>query len=67
MINLILSTHSPQVVSWTSPDKIILVHRDNGRTFVRKLGEDQIHNVIEYLSEDGELGEWIYSGILDDE
>jgi len=65
--NLILSTHSPQVVSWTSPDKIILVHRDNGRTFVRKLGEDEIHNVIEYLSEDGELGEWIYSGILDDE
>lgn len=65
--NLILSTHSPQVVSWTRPEKIILVHRDNGRTFVRKLGEDQIHNVIEYLSEDGELGEWIYSGILDDE
>jgi predicted ATPase len=65
--NLILSTHSPQVVSWTSPDKIILVHRDNGRTFVRKLGEDQIHNVIEYLSEEGDLGEWIYSGIIDDE
>jgi predicted ATPase len=65
--NLILSTHSPQVVSWTSPDKIILVHRDNGRTFIRKLGEDQIHNVIEYLSEEGDLGEWIYSGVLDDE
>ncbi len=65
--NLILSTHSPQVVSWTRPEKIILVHRDNGRTFVRKLGDDQIHNVIEYLSEEGELGEWIYSGVLDDE
>ena len=65
--NLILSTHAPQVVSWTSPDKIILVHRDNGQTFVRKLGEDQIHNVIEYLSEEGDLGEWIYSGVLDDE
>jgi len=65
--NLILSTHSPQVVSWTSPDKIILVHRDNGQTFVRKLGEDQIQNVIEYLSEEGDLGEWIYSGVLDDE
>ena len=65
--NLILSTHSPQVVSWTSPDKIILVHRDNGRTFVQKLGDDQIHNVIEYLSEEGDLGEWIYSGVLDDE
>ena len=65
--NLILSTHSPQVISWTRPEKIILVHRDNGRTFVRKLGDDQIHNVIEYLSEEGDLGEWIYSGILDDE
>ncbi|MCB8749331.1 ATP-binding protein [Planktothrix agardhii 1810] len=65
--NLILSTHSPQVISWTRPEKIILVHRDNGRTFVQKLGDDQIHNVIEYLSEEGELGEWIYSGVLDDE
>jgi AAA15 family ATPase/GTPase len=64
--NLILSTHSPQVVSWTSPEKINLVHRKDGQTFVRKLGESQIHNVIEYLSEEGSLGEWIYSGILDD-
>ncbi len=64
--NLILSTHSPQVVSWTSPDKINLVHRKDGQTFVRKLGEAQIHNVIEYLSEEGDLGEWIYSGILDE-
>jgi AAA15 family ATPase/GTPase len=65
--NLIVSTHSPQVVAWTSPEKINLVHRKNGQTFVRKLGEDDIHNVIAYLSEEGDLGEWIYSGILDDE
>jgi Fe-S cluster assembly ATPase SufC len=65
--NLIVSTHSPQVVAWTSPEKINLVHRKDGKTFVRKLGEAQIHNVIEYLSEEGDLGEWIYSGILDDE
>ncbi len=65
--NLIISTHSPQVVAWTSPEKINLVHRKDGQTFVSKLGEDQIHNVIEYLSEEGDLGEWIYSGILDDE
>ena len=65
--NLILSTHSPQVVSWASQEKINLVHRKDGKTFVRKLGEAQIHNVIEYLSEEGDLGEWIYSGILDDE
>ena len=65
--NLIISTHSPQVVSWASPKKINLVHRKDGQTFVSKLGEAQIHNVIEYLSEEGDLGEWIYSGILDDE
>jgi hypothetical protein len=33
---------------------------------VRKLGEDEIHRVIEYLNEDGDLGDWIYSGILDE-
>lgn len=64
--NLILSTHSPQVVAWTSPENINLVHRKDGRTFVRKLDEDEIHNVIEYISDEGDLGEWIYSGVLDD-
>lgn len=64
--NLILSTHSPQVVSWTSPEKINLVYRKNGQTFVQKLGENQLHRVIEYLSEEGSLGEWIYSGMIDE-
>lgn len=64
--NLILSTHSPQVVAWTSPENINLVHRKNGQTFVRQLDEDEIHNVIEYISDEGDLGEWIYSGILDE-
>ncbi|HEY9907697.1 MAG TPA: ATP-binding protein [Thermosynechococcaceae cyanobacterium] len=64
--NLILSTHSPQVVAWTKPDKINLVDRNNGRTIIRKLGEGKMHNVVEYLCEEGNLGEWIYSGILDD-
>lgn len=64
--NLILSTHSPQVVSWTQPDKINLVYRQDGRTFVRKLATNEIQNVVEYLNEDGDLGDWIYSGILDE-
>jgi AAA domain, putative AbiEii toxin, Type IV TA system len=64
--NLILSSHSPQVVAWTDPNKIHLVHRQDGRTYIRKLGADDIHNVTSYLQEDGNLGEWIYSGILDE-
>lgn len=64
--NLILSTHSPQVVSWTQPNKINLVYRQDGQTFVRKLATDEIQNVVEYLNEEGDLGDWIYSGILDE-
>jgi AAA15 family ATPase/GTPase len=64
--NLILSTHSPQVVGWTSPDKINLVYRNRGQTIVRKLDEEEIQKVVEYLYEEGDLGEWLYSGILDE-
>ncbi len=64
--NLILSTHSPQVVSWTKPDKINVVYRQNGRTFVRKLANNEIKSIVAYLNEEGSLGDWVYSGILDD-
>lgn len=64
--NLIISTHSPQVVSWTSPDKLNLVYRDHGRTKVRKLQKEEIQKVVEYLRDEGDLGEWLYSGILDE-
>lgn len=64
--NLILSTHSPQVAAWTSPDKINLVYRHHGQTTVRKLREEEIQKVVEYLCEEGDLGDWLYSGILDE-
>ncbi|MDK3160126.1 ATP-binding protein [Kamptonema cortianum] len=64
--NLILSTHSPQVVAWTSPDKLNLVYRNQGRTNIRKLQEEEIRKVVEYLDEQGDLGDWLYSGILDE-
>jgi energy-coupling factor transporter ATP-binding protein EcfA2 len=64
--NLILSTHSPQVVSWTNPNTINLVYRNNERTTVRKLYEEEIQKVVGYLCEEGDLGDWLYSGILDE-
>lgn len=64
--NLIISTHSPQVVTWTSPDKINLVYRNDEKTIVRKLDEEEIQQVVDYLDEEGNLGEWLYSGILDE-
>lgn len=65
--NLILSTHSPQVVSSTDPDKINIIYREHGRTNVRKLREQEIQKVVDYLCEEGDLGEWLYSGILDED
>lgn len=64
--NLIISTHSPQVVSWTDPGKISLVYRHNEKTAVRQLGEEEISSVVEYLCEEGSLGDWVYGGLLDD-
>jgi hypothetical protein len=64
--NLIVSTHSPQVVTWTSPDKINVVYRNYEKTIVRKLDEEEIQQVVDYLDEEGNLGEWLYSGILDE-
>ncbi len=64
--NLILSTHSPQVVSWAKPDKINLIYRDDAKISVRKLSPSEIHRVVGYLNEKGDLGDWIYSGILDE-
>lgn len=63
--NLIISTHSPQVVAWTKPRKINLVYRNHGQTTIRKLHEEEIQKVVEYLCEEGDLGDWLYSGILD--
>lgn len=65
--NLIISTHSPQVVAEMRPEQIHLVERVAGRTTVRQLNSSEIDNVHAYLTEEGDLGEWLYSGMLDDE
>jgi AAA domain, putative AbiEii toxin, Type IV TA system len=64
--NVIISTHSPQIVSWTKPNTINLVYRTKGETIVRKLGANEVHSIAKYLDEEGDLGEWLYSGILDE-
>jgi len=64
--NLVISTHSPQVVSQVDPQSIHLVCRIDGQTHVRKLREDEIDGIAEYLCEEGNLGDWIYGGMLDE-
>jgi predicted ATPase len=64
---VIISTHSPQVVSWAKPEEIRLVERTEGKTTVRSLTPEEIDRVHEYLSHDGTLGEFVYGGALDAE
>lgn len=63
---VVLSTHSPQVVSWARPDAIRLVERREGVTQVRGLGERAIKYLEKYLHDEDNLGEFVFGGGLDD-
>ncbi len=62
---IVLTTQSPQVVSWADPRAIRLVERHAGKTSVRSLREDEIGRVSAYLNDEGTLGDFVYSGALD--
>lgn len=63
---LIIATHSPQVVSWAKPEELRLVERKDERTMVRSLTEEQSARVYDYLQDQGNLGEFVYDGGLDE-
>jgi hypothetical protein len=62
---IVLTTQSPQVVSWADPRALRLVERHAGKTSVRSLREDEISRVTAYLNDEGTLGDFVYSGALD--
>ncbi len=63
---VIVSTHSPQVVSWAQPQELRVVTREQGKTQIRPLSEAQVAQFLTYLH-DQTLGEFVYSGALDGE
>ncbi len=62
---LVIATHSPQVVSWARPDELRFVERVDGCTVVRSLTEEQASRVHSYLQDQGNLGEFVYGGGVD--
>lgn len=64
---LLISSHSPQIVSWASADQLRVVRRLDGQTSVQALSAGQKHRLVEYMSNDGDPGSWIFGGGLDDE
>jgi len=63
---VILSTQSPQVVSWARPESMRLVTRTNAQTQVRSLNEAERVQIDRYLHDEGTLGDYIYSSSNDD-
>jgi hypothetical protein len=63
---IILSTHSAQVVNWASPRELRLVSRPAGKTRVRSLNEDHVSQLLTHL-QGRTLGQFVYSGVLDGE
>lgn len=63
---MVLSTHSPQVVDWAGPLDLRLVERSVGKTQVRPLSQRELDQVVKYLHERS-LGEYTYSGALDED
>lgn len=62
---IVISTHSPQVVSWAKPEAIRVVTRTDGATHVRGLGDKTIRHLEKYLHDEDTLGEFVYGGGLD--
>jgi len=66
---VIISTHSPQVVSWAEPSDLRLVQWNaplENRPSVFSLSPAQIADLKLYLEEDGSMGEFVFEGGLDD-
>lgn len=63
----IVSTQSPQVVSWARPEAIRLVERREGATHVRPLSPQQVAMLSRYLRDEGSLGDYIFGGGVDRE
>jgi predicted ATPase len=59
---VIISTHSPDVVSKATPAEIRVVDRASHRTTVQRLPEEAIGRLCQYLLDEGTLGEFIFGG-----
>lgn len=64
---VVFSTHSPLVVNRAKPGELRLIQRINDATQIRRLEGGEIEDVARYLEDEGTLGEFIFSGGIDDD
>ncbi|MCB9740177.1 MAG: ATP-binding protein [Deltaproteobacteria bacterium] len=63
---IVLATHSPEVVSWANPKSLRLVTWQDDHPVARQLTEDEQRRVVAYLEDDGDLADFVYRGGLDE-
>jgi AAA domain, putative AbiEii toxin, Type IV TA system len=57
---IVVSTHSPEVVNWCSPQDVRLVVRENGVTRAHPLESGDLESVMRHLQDDGTLADFVY-------
>jgi hypothetical protein len=57
---IVITTHSPIVVSWCRPEYLRLVLRESDATRTSALSEDESRRVSSYLNDEGTLGDFIF-------
>lgn len=62
---IILTTHSPQVVNWCSASQLRLIERIENITRVRSIEESQMSRITQYLNDQGTLADFLYGGAIE--
>lgn len=57
---IIVTTHSPQVVNWVAPSQVRIVERRDGSTHIGSIAESQLPRVARYLADEGTLADFLY-------
>ena len=63
---VVLSTHSPQVVAWARASELRLVRWEENHPTARSLTDEEAARAASYLNEEGDLGEFAFGGGLDE-
>ncbi|MCY1073453.1 AAA family ATPase [Archangium lansingense] len=63
---IVISTHSIQVVNWANADEIRLVAREDAVVTSHGLRTEQLERVSRYLQDEGTLADFLYSGGADE-
>lgn len=57
---IVVTTHSPQVVDWAAPPQLRLVEREGEVTRIRRIDDAQLSLLTQYLQDQGTLADFLY-------